>query len=53
MDWQTIIAFIIMIPVIVLPALLIWYLNSSRAAVAARNAWRSLPFHRNVSEDTE
>lgn len=53
MDWQLVIAFIIMVPVIVFPALLIWSLNSSRAAVTARHVRTSLPFRRDLPEDSE
>jgi hypothetical protein len=40
MDWQVIVALVIIIPVILIPVLFVWYLNIGGVYAAIKAAWQ-------------
>ena len=46
MEWQVIVALVIAIPILLIPVVLIWYLNIGGMVAAVREARRAKAAHR-------
>jgi hypothetical protein len=46
MEWQVIVALVVAIPVLLIPVVLIWYLNIGGMVAAVREARRAKATHR-------
>ncbi len=52
MDWQIIVALVVMVPVILLPLLLVWYFNIGAVLSAVREVRASQLFRRKEGKIT-
>lgn len=53
MEWQVIVALVIAVPVLLIPVVLIWYLNIGGMVTAVREARRAKAAHREQEAITE